>query len=171
MTTCRLCTREFPPGERGNPIYCPAHRAGTIGVCPQCEEPFTRKQGGAIYCSTSCSRTWWNQNNPDHQSRAGKAAGKVRGQQLKEQAFRNWYVREGGTFVHRTIAEAVLGRSLAASEVVHHEDEDKQNNHPYNLIVFPDQAGHARHHKLQHCGAPCDCTCTRLKEVMPNATS
>ena len=44
----------------------------------------------------------------------------------------------------------------------------KQNNHPHNLIVFPGQSAHARHHKLNHCGlAECDCGGIRLKEVMP----
>ena len=54
-------------------------------------------------------------------------------------------------------------------EVVHHEDEDnKQNNDPANLIVFPDQGAHARHHRLRHLGQPsCDCGGIRLKEVMP----
>jgi hypothetical protein len=52
---------------------------------------------------------------------------------------------------------------------VHHEDENKKNNDPWNLIVFPAQAIHAKHHKLNHCGFPCPCPGIRLKEVMPNA--
>lgn len=31
-------------------------------------------------------------------------------------------------------------------EVVHHIDANRQNNHPSNLAVFPDQATHARCH-------------------------
>lgn len=51
-----------------------------------------------------------------------------------------------GRHLHRIIAEAVLGRPLTKDEVVHHIDEDKQNCRPSNLVVFPTQAHHARHH-------------------------
>ena len=86
---------------------------------------------------------------------------------MKDMASPDWYIREGGVFAHRIVAEQVLGRSLTDAEVVHHEDLNKKNNHPYNLIVFPDQGAHARHHKLDHCGRSCDCNCVRLREVMP----
>ena len=86
---------------------------------------------------------------------------------MQQAASRDWYVRhQNGVMVHRTVAESVLGRPLTDIEIVHHEDEDKQNNHPSNLIVFPNQAAHARHHKLSHCGTPCECPGIRLKEVM-----
>lgn len=48
---------------------------------------------------------------------------------------------------HRLVAERVLGRSLLPLEVVHHEDENKQNNALENLWLFPSQSAHMRHHK------------------------
>lgn len=55
--------------------------------------------------------------------------------------------RMGYMMQHRLVAEAVLGRRLLREEVVHHEDENKQNNSPENLWLFPSQAAHLRHHK------------------------
>lgn len=77
------------------------------------------------------------------------------------------YLKTQGRHEHRVVAESILGRPLSPGEVVHHEDENKQNNDPSNLIVFPGQADHARHHKLGHCLTRCDCPGVRLGEVMP----
>lgn len=43
---------------------------------------------------------------------------------------------EGYSFLHRRIAEEILGRSLDTNECVHHIDEDTNNNDPENLIVI-----------------------------------
>jgi hypothetical protein len=105
-----------------------------------------------------------------HQQKAGKLGGKVRGEQMKEQAllFPNldFYEKKDGRHTHRVVAEACLGRLLNPGEVVHHEDLNKRNNHPSNLIVFPSQAIHVAHHRKGHCGDPCDCPGIRLG-VMP----
>jgi hypothetical protein len=47
---------------------------------------------------------------------------------------------------HRVIAEQIIGRPLKAGEVVHHRDENKYNNDPDNLVVFPSQSAHAKYH-------------------------
>lgn len=46
---------------------------------------------------------------------------------------------------HRLVGESILGRPLARGEVVHHEDEDRTNNQPWNLRVMS-QAAHRSHH-------------------------
>lgn len=56
------------------------------------------------------------------------------------------YLKDGRVHAHRVVAAAVLGRSLEPGEIVHHVDLNKQNNHPSNLAVFPDQATHVRCH-------------------------
>jgi hypothetical protein len=60
---------------------------------------------------------------------------------------------------HRLVMERKLGRYLTRKEVVHHEDDDKANNHPDNLRLFACQADHMRHHRLQ------DALCYNLEVV------
>jgi len=47
---------------------------------------------------------------------------------------------------HRLVAEQKLGRSLLPREVVHHIDCNKQNNHPDNLEILPNNTAHMRKH-------------------------
>lgn len=56
------------------------------------------------------------------------------------------YPKSGRVHAHRVVAESCLGRPLQAGEVVHHIDKNKQNSHPSNLAVFPNQSMHARCH-------------------------
>jgi len=48
---------------------------------------------------------------------------------------------------HVLVAEKALGKSLPKGAVVHHVDEDKQNNDPRNLVICPNQAYHNLLHK------------------------
>ena len=55
----------------------------------------------------------------------------------------------GGRYIHehRYIAEIkILGRLLLRGEVVHHDDENRANNEPGNLMVFPSASAHRRYH-------------------------
>lgn len=138
-----------------------------LKVCPVCGDSYTTYQGVQIYCSRACNLRRLNAD-PAHQRTAGVRGGKARGAQMTAAAKTDWYMKQDGLHVHRVVAESVLGRPLRRGEIVHHEDRNKKNNHPANLIVFPTQADHARHHKLDHCGKPCGCPGIRLGEVMPN---
>lgn len=53
----------------------------------------------------------------------------------------------GGKYLHREVAEGMLGRPLLDGEVVHHEDRDRSNNDPSNLMVFKTNSDHGRHHR------------------------
>lgn len=52
------------------------------------------------------------------------------------------YVKE-----HRLVMEGILGRYLEPEEVVHHEDEIKDNNEPENLRLFSSDKKHLAYHR------------------------
>ena len=56
------------------------------------------------------------------------------------------YPKIGAVHAHRVISEQLLGRPLGEDEVVHHRDNNKHNNDPGNLVVFPNSSYHARCH-------------------------
>lgn len=56
------------------------------------------------------------------------------------QATAAGYVRE-----HRLVMEQILGRYLTATEVVHHKNKNKADNHPDNLELFDTNGNHLRH--------------------------
>jgi hypothetical protein len=49
--------------------------------------------------------------------------------------------------IYRCVAEAVIVRSLASDEAVHHCDNNQRNNRPDNLWVFPSRSDHTRYHR------------------------
>ena len=52
----------------------------------------------------------------------------------------------GWIFEHRIVAQRKLGRPLLPQEEVHHIDDNGKNNHPDNLMVFPNHKEHMKHH-------------------------
>ncbi|MEE5181020.1 HNH endonuclease [Bacillus subtilis] len=53
----------------------------------------------------------------------------------------------GMVYEHIVEVEKKLGRLLKENEVVHHEDENRQNNKIENLFVFKSASDHTRFHK------------------------
>ena len=49
---------------------------------------------------------------------------------------------------HRLIMEKHIGRYLTPQEVVHHIDENKQNNSIDNIMLFPNKEAHRKYHKM-----------------------
>lgn len=84
----------------------------------------------------------------------------------------------GYVYEHRLVAERTLGRRLMAGEVVHHRDENKQNNIPDNLEVVT-RPEHNFHHREKdiglrkpgeqnvEIGCACGCT-TRFMKFRPD---
>lgn len=168
---CAKCGIVFDSG-RGAPKFCSDSCRMEEITCKGCGEIFVRNNGlkpNKTHCSQRCWVTNYNRRNEDGHSNKGSAmsnaTASARGLARRTT---DWYVKQDGRHEHRVVAEAVLGRSLEPGEVVHHEDRNKMNNHPHNLIVFPSQSGHMTHHMRCELGAEtCGCECIRLKEVMP----
>lgn len=59
-------------------------------------------------------------------------------------AMPNGYVYE-----HILIAEKKLGRPILPKEAVHHDDENKLNNDPENVIVLPSNSAHVALHNAR----------------------
>jgi hypothetical protein len=53
------------------------------------------------------------------------------------------YVRE-----HRLVMERIIGRRLKREEIVHHINENKKDNRPSNLLLFPNVVSHWKHHRM-----------------------
>ena len=53
----------------------------------------------------------------------------------------------GYAYEHRLKAQESRGKPLQPGEEIHHDDEDKGNNKPSNLIVAPSKADHAVFHR------------------------
>jgi hypothetical protein len=49
---------------------------------------------------------------------------------------------------HRYIVAKSIGRPLTKKEIVHHKDENRLNNCPFNLELFSSLSEHMRYHKL-----------------------
>ena len=65
--------------------------------------------------------------------------------------------KNGRVWHHRHVASVALGRWVEPHEIVHHQDDDRTNNDPTNLVVVVKEA-HARLHcpqkmmKCAYCG-------------------
>lgn len=120
-------------------------------LCAWCFRPvmvFPSKLGKNNYCGRSCRYAAMAARNRKHNTLPMSAATreKIRAARLKEDA--RGYTKCFGKHEHRLVAESILCRPLERGEVVHHIDKNKRNNSPDNLVVFKNQAEHARYHKL-----------------------
>ena len=71
------------------------------------------------------------------------------------------------TRLHRYVMEQYLGRKLLSSEVVHHKDENKTNNHIDNLII----TSHIAHNHLHNPKQPLPESrkCNKCLQVKPSS--
>lgn len=90
---------------------------------------------------------------PPRPDRTGKKPGNYKGKIIRngywsvfkpEHPYAN---KQGHVKEHRLIMEVCLGRYLEPSEIVHHMNHDKLDNHVDNLMLLQSNAEHRRLHK------------------------
>lgn len=143
-------------------------------MCEGCGQEFTLAPGknGRVYhakrfCARKCWLTTYNREDRYHTVKGAYAAGAVNAENLRGTSRGgNAYVKESQRHQHRVVAERLLQRALTPGEVVHHEDRNRKNNDPGNLIVFKSQADHVYHHSYHLTGKEvCRCDCVRLADL------
>lgn len=91
--------------------------------------------------------TPWNKK-PDHLLRIKTGKGYI---------YVRYYDKQGNRkikYEHRMLMERKIGRLLRPEEVVHHIDENPENNDISNLMLFANDREHKRHHKNQVLSSP-----------------
>jgi hypothetical protein len=68
------------------------------------------------------------------------------------QGYRKIRVKETYIQEHRVNMEKSIGRELKKTEVVHHINEDKEDNKIENLFLFKSNKDHAYYHKMKNNG-------------------
>lgn len=140
-------------------------------ICEGCEREFelTPGKNGRIhhakrFCTRKCWLNLYNREEPTHGLKGARATGAFNAATLRGTSKGgNSYVKENGRHQHRVVAERLLRRALLPGEIVHHEDRNRKNNDPRNLIVFASQSDHVYHHSYHLTGLEiCNCNCVRL---------
>jgi hypothetical protein len=70
------------------------------------------------------------------------------GRYIDSEGYVRVWTANGHQLEHRVVAEQMLKRPLRDDEVVHHRDEDRQNNAPENLKVVSDRGEHTMDHHV-----------------------
>lgn len=135
-------------------------------TCEGCEKPFETTRHVQRFCTHPCWLRWHNKPGADHSLRGSATAAKNKTANRGRGTAPGVYVKYHRRHEHRVIVEQALGRPLEPGEVVHHEDRNSRNNDLSNLILFPSQAEHLRHHLHQryHPGEVCTCGCFHFKK-------
>lgn len=117
-------------------------------VCQKLFKTYPSKISGGKgkYCSKECAHTITNKilESNGIKTRIQPVIGL---DNFRGGNWANGYKYERGKIrQHRKIAEEILGRKLGRKEVVHHIDENKQNNNLDNLVHFRKTNAHTRLH-------------------------
>lgn len=146
---CPSCGKTFRK-RRASIKYCSVKcgRAWAIKrsmiECCECGKIFERNDCHIKehnFCSRGCYRQWHKKNM------VAENAPHWKGGVYHTQSGYLYIRQEDGKYKaeHRSIVEEMLGRKLTCDEVVHHLDENKQNNSIENLVVM-DREEHAKLH-------------------------
>ena len=130
-------------------------RAAGPEYCTKCGKEMYRPPSARVgrsrpFCCRACQMAYLNaEYNPKRMTPDVRQ--KLRIARLNSGEGKT-YSKFLGRHTHRVVAELMLGRPLKPGEVVHHIDGDKRNNAPENLMVFENQAAHAKWHEERRGG-------------------
>lgn len=121
--------------------------------CQMCGATFYNSNPKTKYCSQDCR---WHGQNEYKQQWYLRSQGRT--ELLPRPSKERWInvgsgyvmVKKDGklTYEHIVLAEKALGKPLPKGAIVHHMNEDREDNHtPFNLIVCPSQEYHLLLHK------------------------
>jgi len=106
-----------------------------IKDCLYCLKPFTTNRIIAKFCSFKCMGLF---NRKPFIIKKGY-----------KKVLNHSHPRSDGkgyVFEHIIVMESIINRPITKTEVVHHRDHNKTNNHPSNLMLFKNNSEHIHFH-------------------------
>jgi hypothetical protein len=117
-----------------------------VKVCFRCKEEknlsefyFSKKEMKySVYCKVCCRRRSTEYRN--------RKAGYVVEWGNRRTTHKYSRSKDDRLLLHRSIMSKIIGRPLKAEEVVHHVNNDPKDNRQENLMLFPNNTEHKKHH-------------------------
>lgn len=125
-------------GKKASPETIEKHRIRMMGNTIRRGSRYTEKQRKALALAMS--------GNGNPRWKGGKRKDKTG--YLIVYSPNHPYARRRFVREHRLVMENYLGRILLPTEIVHHIDGDKANNHIDNLLLFKSNKEHVRYHNF-----------------------
>ncbi len=147
--------KKFVPGPR----KITKNSRGIQHYCIDCGKKISRGSERCISCGTKGRRVW-NIGRKSIET-SGEKSVHWKGGKIKHS---DGYIliyspnhpnknKSGYVLEHRLVVEKYIGRFLTEKEVVHHIDENKQNNKIENLMLFNGHKDHGKFHvKIRQFG-------------------
>ncbi len=132
--------------------------------CKNCTTIFSKPPSQSGYfCSRKCYGKWLKSSGALKMEKHPRWSG-GRSSSGKTKYIRVNLGNKKWAYEHRLVAEKMVGRKLKKGEIVHHKDENKQNNSPNNLEVL-NESQHRFIHKNNFRGGKIKLTCRQCKKV------
>ena len=122
------------------------------------------QKGNKLWDNQKCKANWFKKGHPDFVTEEGrrkisedhKGSGSVLWKGGKTKTFYGYvlilnhehHLSNKQGYVKRCILvmEQKIGRMLIRGEIVHHINEVKDDDRPENLMLFPNESEHQKHH-------------------------
>jgi len=152
--TCEFCHKKFTDRKRPDRIVkfcslkCYYKSTKIPHICQYCKKEFfciKRNDRVVKYCSPKCYKSFRKENKPyNYRGFTITTEGyKHIFQPHHPRAMNNGYVPE-----QILVAEKLLNRFLNNKEVIHHINDNRLDNHPGNLYLFPNKSEHFKFHHI-----------------------